>query len=64
LEVEFQKRLDEHNVEVSWPTLMRDLGKIQAARWKWAGNPIYCGRILRARPTRRFLRRGFARRLR
>jgi len=32
LEMDLQKRLDEHNVEVSWPTLMRDLGKVQAVK--------------------------------
>jgi arginine repressor len=30
LEVDLQRRLDEHKVEVSWPTLMRDLSQVQA----------------------------------
>jgi hypothetical protein len=30
LEVDLQRRLDEHQIEVSWPTLMRDLSQVQA----------------------------------
>jgi transposase len=30
LAVDLQRRLDEHKIEVSWPTLMRDLGQLQA----------------------------------
>jgi len=30
LEVDLQQRLDERKVEVSWPDLMRDLGRVQA----------------------------------
>jgi len=30
LEVDLQRRLDEHKIEVSWPTLMRDLSQVQA----------------------------------
>jgi hypothetical protein len=30
LEVDLQRRLDEHKIEVSWPTLMRDLSQLQA----------------------------------
>ncbi len=30
LEVDLQRRLDEHKIDVSWPTLMRDLSQVQA----------------------------------
>ena len=30
LEVDLQRRLDENKIEVSWPTLMRDLSQVQA----------------------------------
>ena len=29
LEVDLQRRLDEHKIDVSWPTLMRDLSQVQ-----------------------------------
>ena len=32
LEVDLQRRLEAHGVDVSWPTLMRDLGRVQAVR--------------------------------
>ncbi len=32
LEVDLQRRLDERQVEVSWPDLMRDLGQVQAVQ--------------------------------
>lgn len=32
LEVDLQKRLDDKKVDVSWPTLMRDLSQVQAIR--------------------------------
>ncbi len=32
LEVDLQRRLDSHGLEVAWPTLMRDLGRVQAVR--------------------------------
>lgn len=32
LEVDLQRRLEERGIEVSWPTLMRDLGQVQAVR--------------------------------
>jgi hypothetical protein len=32
LEVDLQRRLDERGVEVSWPTLLRDLASVQAVR--------------------------------
>jgi arginine repressor len=30
LEVDLQRRLDRYGIEVSWPTLMRDLSQVQA----------------------------------
>lgn len=32
LEVDLQRRLDKRGIEVSWPTLMRDLGQVHAVR--------------------------------
>jgi len=32
LEMDLQRRLDEHGVDVSWPTLMRGLGQVHAVR--------------------------------
>mgnify|MGYP000352244143 CR=1 FL=1 len=32
LEVDLQRRLESRGLEVSWPTLMRDLGRVQAVR--------------------------------
>jgi len=32
LEVDLQRRLEAHGVDVSWPTLMRDLGQVHAVR--------------------------------
>jgi hypothetical protein len=32
LEVDLQRRLDDRGIDVSWPTLMRDLGRVQAVR--------------------------------
>jgi hypothetical protein len=32
LEVDLQKRLESRGLEVSWPTLMRDLSRVQAVR--------------------------------
>lgn len=32
LEVDLQRRLDERGIEVSWPTLMRDLGQVHAVK--------------------------------
>ena len=37
LEVDLQRRLDELGVEVSWPTLMRDLAQVQAVRVESGG---------------------------
>jgi arginine repressor len=30
LEVDLRRRLDQRGIEVSWPTLMRDLSQVQA----------------------------------
>lgn len=32
LEVDLQRRLDDRGVDVAWPTLMRDLSRVQAVR--------------------------------
>lgn len=32
LEVDLQRRLDEKGIEVSWPTLMRDMSQVHAVR--------------------------------
>ena len=37
LEVDLQRRLDKRRIEVSWPTLMRDLGQVHAVRVKLDG---------------------------
>ncbi|MDP2914503.1 MAG: hypothetical protein Q8O91_03515, partial [Candidatus Aminicenantes bacterium] len=37
LEVDLQRRLDERQVEVSWPTLMRDLSQVQAVHLQVEG---------------------------
>jgi len=38
LEMDLQKRLDAHGVDVSWPTLMRDLGQVHAVRLEADGH--------------------------
>jgi len=38
LEVDLQRRLEEHKVEVSWPDLMRDLSKVQSVIIDLEGN--------------------------
>jgi len=38
LEMDLQRRLDEHGVDVSWPTLMRDLGQVHAVRLEADGH--------------------------
>jgi transposase len=38
LEVDLQRRLDEHKVEVSWPDLMRDLGQVHSVIIDLEGN--------------------------
>ena len=38
LEVDLQRRLEAHGVDVSWPTLMRDLGQVHAVRLKADGH--------------------------
>jgi len=37
LEVDLQRRLDEHGLDVSWPTLMRDLSQVRAVRVEMGG---------------------------
>ncbi len=41
LEVDLQRRLDEHGVDVSWPTLMRDLGQVQAVQLEADGHHMF-----------------------
>jgi hypothetical protein len=38
LEMDLQRRLDAHGVDVSWPTLMRDLGRVHAVRLEADGH--------------------------
>jgi hypothetical protein len=58
LEVDLQKRLDEHNVEVSWPTLMRDLGKIQAVKLEMGGQSYLLRTDLEGAAHKAFLAAG------
>jgi arginine repressor len=59
--MDLQKRLDAHGVDVSWPTLMRDLGQVHAVRLE-ADGPMFCGPTFKVRPIRRFGRPEFDRR--
>jgi hypothetical protein len=58
LEVDLQKRLDEHNVEVSWPTLMRDIGKVQAVKVEMGGQSYLLRTDLEGAAHKAFLAAG------
>jgi len=58
LEMDLQKRLDEHNVEVSWPTLMRDLGKVQAVKAEMGGQSYLLRTDLEGAAHKAFLAAG------
>ena len=38
LEVDLQRRLDDKGVSISWPDLMRDLGRVQSVEVELEGN--------------------------
>ena len=39
LEVDLRKRLESRGIEMSWPTLMRDISRVQAVRLEADGRP-------------------------
>ncbi|MGB7294546.1 MAG: transposase, partial [Candidatus Aminicenantales bacterium] len=58
LEVDLQRRLDDRGVDVSWPTLMRDLGRVQAVRLEAAGQSYVLRTDLQGTAHQAFLAAG------
>ena len=62
LDVDLQRRLEATGIEVSWPTLMRDLGQVHAVRVELDGKPrLCCARTSPGRLPRPLWRLGCAR---
>lgn len=58
LEVDLQRRLDDRGVDVSWPTLMRDLGRVQAVRLEADGQSYVLRTDLQGTAHQAFLAAG------
>ncbi|MGB7297149.1 MAG: hypothetical protein WBC70_16330, partial [Candidatus Aminicenantales bacterium] len=58
LEVDLQRRLDDRGVDVSWPTLMRDLGRVQAVRLEASGQAYVLRTDLQGTAHQAFLAAG------
>jgi transposase len=58
LEVDLQKRLDGRGVDVAWPTLMRDLGQVQAVRLEADGQSYILRTDLQGTAHQAFLAAG------
>jgi hypothetical protein len=58
LEVDLQRRLDESGVDVAWPTLMRDLGRVQAVRLEADGRSYVLRTDLQGTAHQAFLAAG------